>query len=79
MQEKIDIEETNNKLDNEKPLNDILESEEFQRMYAKMHTPWKRRYEKVNRNSICPFCSSGKKFKNCECYEKYKNTPIYTL
>ena len=79
MQEKEIIENEDNKLDNKTSLNDILESEEFQKMYAKMHTPWKRRYEKVNRNSICPFCDSGKKFKNCECYEKYKNTPIYTL
>lgn len=57
----------------------VMDSPEFQRMYAKMHTPWHRRSKKLNRNSICPFCNSGKKFKNCECYEKYKNTPIYTI
>lgn len=71
MQEKVNIEETG--------LKSLIESEEFQKMYAKMHTPWKRRYDKIRRNEICPFCDSGKKFKNCECYEKYKSTPIYTI
>jgi len=60
-------------------LKSITDSPDFQRMWAKMHTPWKRRTDKIGRNDICPFCDSGKKFKNCECYIKYKNTPIYTI
>jgi hypothetical protein len=30
----------------------------------------KRMYRKIHRNDICP-CGSGKKFKHCECFEKY--------
>lgn len=60
-------------------LKEIMDSPDFQKMWAKMHTPWKRRHDKISRNEICPFCNSGKKFKNCECYEKYKNTPPYTI
>lgn len=28
--------------------------------------------KKVNRNEICPYCDSGKKFKKCKCYNKNK-------
>ena len=43
-----------------------------------MHTPKVRKYRKVGRNEICPFCDSGLKFKHCECsikeeYEEYKS------
>ena len=48
----------------------ILENEDFGRMWMKMHTPWVRRHRKVGRNEICPFCDSGLKYKQCECYEK---------
>lgn len=35
--------------------------------------PLVRQYTKLRRNIVCPFCSSGKKFKKCECYERYLN------
>ena len=44
---------------------------EWQEMYTKMHTPFKREYHKVGRNEICPYCDSGLKFKKCECYKTY--------
>ena len=34
------------------------------------HTPKVRKYRKVGRNEICPFCDSGLKFKQCECSTK---------
>jgi len=60
-------------------MKDELNYEDFIRIYKKMHTPWKRRYSKINRNDVCPFCNSGLKFKKCECYEKFKITPLYTI
>ena len=36
------------------------------------HTP-RKRLHKVGRNEICPFCDSGKKFKNCECYATHNH------
>lgn len=60
-------------------LKTLMENPDFQKMWAKMHTPWHRRSNKIGRNEICPFCNSGKKFKNCECYEKYNTTPKYTI
>ena len=33
---------------------------------------------KTGRNEICPFCTSGKKFKNCACYKVYKNESYLT-
>ena len=76
MEEKVNVEEL---AKSGEALKYFMETPEFQHMYQKMHTPWKRRADKINRNDICPFCDSGKKFKNCECFEKYKNTPIYTV
>lgn len=35
-----------------------------------IHTPKVRKYRKVGRNEICPFCDSGLKFKQCECSTK---------
>ena len=55
----------------------ILDSQEFKDMWLKMHTPWIRRHPKVGRNEICPFCDSGKKYKNCECSKIY--VPPYTI
>lgn len=75
MQDEKNLETENNELDK---VPDI-DLKEFERIYRKMHTPWKRRYRKISRNEVCPFCDSGKKFKNCECYEQYINTPIYTI
>ena len=45
------------------------ENEDLQRMWYKLHTTLVRNKKKVGRNEICPFCNSGKKFKNCECYK----------
>lgn len=50
---------------------------EWQEMYIKMHTPFKREYRKVRRNEICPFCDSGLKFKHCECSQKYGEQVSY--
>ena len=50
---------------------------EWQEMYTKMHTPFKREYSKVGRNEICPFCDSGLKFKHCECSQTYGEQVSY--
>lgn len=50
---------------------------EWQEMYVKMHTPFKREYRKVRRNEICPFCDSGLKFKHCECSQTYGEQVSY--
>lgn len=50
---------------------------EWQEMYIKMHTPFKREYRKVGRNEICPFCDSGLKFKQCECSQIYGEQVSY--
>lgn len=50
---------------------------EWQEMYTKMHTPFKREYRKVGRNEICPFCDSGLKFKHCECSQTYGEQTNY--
>lgn len=54
--------------------NQLLENEDIRKMWIKTHTPY-RKILAVGRNEICPFCGSGKKFKHCECYEKYKANP----
>lgn len=59
-------------------INELFNNEDFVNMWVKMHTPKVRRYRKVGRNEICPFCDSGLKFKQCECstkeeYEEYKS------
>ena len=43
------------------------------------HTPKVRKYRKVGRNEICPFCDSGLKFKQCECSikEEYQEYEAY--
>lgn len=73
MQEEKDIKTENTDLDNEHINEEIIHN------YLRMHTPWKRRHLKVGRNDICPYCNSGLKFKNCECYEKEKYIPKYTI
>lgn len=50
---------------------------EWQELYIKMHTPFTREFRKVSRNEICPFCSSGVKFKHCECYKTYGEKSEY--
>jgi len=55
----------------------VFEDKAFQNKWMQMHTPWIRTFRKVRRNEICPFCDSGKKYKNCECFvraerNKYK-------
>lgn len=47
------------------------ESPDLQRMWYKLHTPLVRNSSKVRRNQVCPYCNSGKKFKNCECYKTH--------
>ena len=75
MQEEKINENENNKLADQQG----IDLKEFNRIYQQMHTPWHRRSRKISRNEICPFCDSGTKFKKCECYEKYINTPLYTI
>lgn len=58
-------------------LKELFENEDFSRIWYKMHTPLKRSHKKINRNDICPFCDSGKKFKNCKCYSKYGQMEYY--
>lgn len=74
------METVKNKLTNKERIEGIkgiLENEDFGKMWMKMHTPWVRRGKKIGRNDPCP-CGSGKKYKNCSCYEKrFEN--MYTL
>ena len=58
-------------------INEMFSSPDFMKMWKKCHTPLKREDRKVGRNEICPYCDSGKKFKNCDCYEKYGNPTEY--
>lgn len=46
---------------------------DFKKMWMQMHTPWLRKNKKVRRNEVCPFCNSGLKYKQCECYEHRKD------
>lgn len=50
---------------------------EWKEVYTKMHTPFKREFRKIGRNEICPFCNSGLKFKQCECYQIYGKQSEY--
>lgn len=65
-------------------MQEMFQNEEFRNMWIKMHTPWKSKIRtgthghKTGRNEICPYCTSGKKFKKCECYERYKTDPFIT-
>lgn len=54
-------------------MQELLNNEEIQKMWMKMHTPWIRKDKKVGRNDLCP-CGSGKKFKNCTCYALKDNS-----
>lgn len=56
-----------------------ITQEEFMEMWAKMHSPIVCEKRMPKRNEICPFCNSGKKFKNCECFSKYENVYKYDL
>lgn len=58
-------------IENQEQVNELFNNQDFARMWLKMHTPHVKAYPKIGRNDICPFCDSGKKFKNCECYETY--------
>ncbi len=53
-------------------MKELLSNEEIARMWARLHTPIVRVDKEVGRNDICPYCDSGKKFKNCECYATHK-------
>ena len=52
-------------------LKEIMSNEEFQRTFMKLHTPLNAT-KLPGRNDICPYCNSGKKFKNCECYKTHQ-------
>lgn len=58
-------------------LKELLSNEDLARMWMKLHTPIVRNGRKVGRNEICPYCNSGKKFKNCECYKTHQNDYSY--
>lgn len=51
---------------------ELIANEDMARMWKKLHTPLVRT-SKVGRNDICPYCNSGKKFKNCECYKTHSS------
>lgn len=53
----------------------LMANEDIARMWKKLHTPLVRT-DKVGRNDICPYCNSGKKFKNCECYKTHSKEYI---
>lgn len=52
---------------------EYIDEKEFMKImmenWRAMHTPKVRKFRKVGRNEICPFCDSGLKFKHCECSE----------
>lgn len=61
---------------------DYIDEKEFMELmmqnWKEMHTPKVRRFKKVGRNEICPYCDSGLKFKHCECsiderYQAYES------
>ena len=54
----------------------LKDNPDLANMWHRLHTPLIRQYKKVNRNDICPFCNSGKKFKTCTCYTKYTSQYI---
>lgn len=62
--------------ENKEQINELLHNEEFARTFMRLHTPLNAT-KLPGRNDICPFCNSGKKFKNCDCYNthtvKYTN------
>ena len=45
-------------------------ADEYAELYKMAHTP-SVRIEEPGRNDICPYCDSGKKFKNCSCYKTH--------
>ncbi len=63
-------------------MSEMMNDKDFRNMWIKMHTPYRSKVKleghKVGRNEICPYCTSGKKFKNCECYTTFKNEPYFT-
>lgn len=79
----LGVEEIDDKKENNGAefMQEMFQNEEFRNMWVKMHTPWKSKIKtghKTGRNEICPYCTSGKKFKKCECYERYKADPFIT-
>ena len=55
-------------MDKETP-EDVLKKE-YADYYRIRHTP-RVLVKEPGRNDICPYCNSGKKFKNCECYKTH--------
>lgn len=63
----------NNKISELKSnIKQAFQDRDFQEMWMKMHTPWVRKHKNIRRNEICPFCNSGLKYKQCECYTHRK-------
>ena len=60
----------------------MFQNEEFRNMWIKMHTPWKSKIRtgthghKTGRNEICPYCTSGKKFKSANVMKGTKPTHL---
>lgn len=48
----------------------MMNDEDFQRTFMRLHTPLNAT-KLPGRNEICPYCSSGKKFKHCSCYKTH--------
>ena len=76
------VEEVNQKTSAQEAKSELMNNEDFKNMWIKMHTPYINKLKltgyKTGRNEICPFCTSGKKFKNCACYKVYKNESYLT-
>lgn len=76
------VEEVNQKTSAQEAISELMNNEDFKNMWIKMHTPYINKLKltgyKTGRNEICPFCTSGKKFKNCACYKIYKNESYLT-
>lgn len=76
------VEEVNQKTSAQEAISELMNNEDFKNMWIKMHTPYINKLKltgyKTGRNEICPFCTSGKKFKNCACYKVYKNESYLT-
>ena len=54
-----------------------ITEEDIKRMWTKMHTPIICKIREPRRNDICPYCNSGKKYKNCECSKNHENVYEY--
>lgn len=76
------MEMNSNKATMKETMLELMNNEDFKNMWVKMHTPYRNKLRltghKIGKNDICPFCTSGKKFKKCTCYTTYKAEPYLT-